>query len=191
MNGDGSGLAQMTTGIARAPSCSPDSQQVFFTLAGMAQYSQSEAGVWMMPIAGGTPKQVLPPSVYNSADISQDATLAGYLHIESGNNYNYSIRVAELATGRQLYQVPLDRSDLNVGHLSPDDKALVATVLRNGGHSLLYQPLDGSPTHQFVDPMSETITDFRWSPSGKQLALLRVKSSSDVVLITDQAAKAR
>ena len=37
----------------------------------------------------------------------------------------------------------------------------------------------------------ETIRDFGWSPSGKQLAVARVKSSSDVVLITDQAGKGK
>ncbi len=84
-----------------------------------------------------------------------------------------------------------DRSDLGPGHFSPNDQALVYTVLRNGGHTLLYQPLDGSSARQFVDPMSETISDFSWSLSGKQLALSLVKSSSDVVLITDQAGKGK
>jgi hypothetical protein len=39
--------------------------------------------------------------------------------------------------------------------------------------------------------MSETISDFSWSPSGKQLALSLVKSSSDVVLISDQTGKGK
>ena len=191
MNGDGSNVAQMTTaGIARAPHCSPDSQKVFLTLADMPQYSQSEAGVWVMPIAGGAPKQVLPPGVYSAADISRDTTLAGYLHIETAG-YKYTINVAELATGRILYQVPLETSDLGLGHFPPNDQALVYTVLRNGGHTLLYQPFDGSPSRQFVDPVSESISDFGWSPSGNQFAVLRVKSSSDVVLITDQTGKGK
>ena len=60
---------------------------------------------------------------------------------------------------------------------------------RNGGITLLYQPLDGSTPHALFNPAPESIRDFDWSPSGKQLAVARVKSSSDVVLITDQAAK--
>ena len=191
MNGDGGDLAQMTTtGVARAPACSPDSQQVYLTLSAMPQYSESEAGVWVMPITGGAPKQVLSPGVYSSADISRDTKLAGYLHIEVAN-YKYTIKVADLGTGRLVSEVLLDRSDLGPGHFSPNDQALVYSVLRNGGHTLLYQPLDGSPSRQFVDPMSETISDCSWSPSGKQLALSLVKSSSDVVLITDQAGKGK
>jgi len=78
-----------------------------------------------------------------------------------------------------------------VGRFSPDEKALVYTVLRNGGHTLLYQPLDGSPSHLLVDPGPANIRDIDWSRPGKQLAVLRVKSSSDVVLITDQAGKGK
>ncbi len=45
--------------------------------------------------------------------------------------------------------------------------------------------MDGTPPHTLIDP-GAPINDFGWSPSGKQLAVARVKSSSDVVLITDQ-----
>jgi hypothetical protein len=54
---------------------------------------------------------------------------------------------------------------------------------------LLEQPFDGSAAHTLFDPVPETLIGFGWSPSGKQLAVTRVKSSSDVVLITDQAGK--
>jgi hypothetical protein len=37
-----------------------------------------------------------------------------------------------------------------------------------------------------IDPVQEEINDFGWSPSGKQLATVQVKSSFDVVLITDR-----
>jgi len=124
MNGDGGDLAQMTTtGIARAPACSPDSQRAYLTLGAMPQYSSTESAVWGCRLRGELRRR------------------------------------------------------------SPPD--------RYGGHTLLYEPLDGSPSRQFLDPMSETISDFSWSPSGKQLALSLVKSSSDVVLITDQTGKGK
>jgi hypothetical protein len=37
-----------------------------------------------------------------------------------------------------------------------------------------------------IDPVQEDIKDFGWSLSGKQLAVVRVTSSSDVVLISDR-----
>ena len=72
--------------------------------------------------------------------------------------------------------------------LTPDSRALVYSVRRDGGVTLLYQPLDGSAPHTLIDA-GAAINDFGWSPSGKQLAVARVRSSSDVVLITDQAGK--
>jgi len=104
-------------------------------------------------------------------------------------------KVFDLASGRAVYDIPLDMSDTvtnqSPDRFSPDDRAVVISVLRNGGHTLLYQPLDGSAPHTLIDPVQEFIYDFGWSPSGKQLALLRVKSSSDVVLIADQSTKSK
>jgi hypothetical protein len=42
-----------------------------------------------------------------------------------------------------------------------------------------------------IEPVQEIINYFDWSPSGKQLAVLRRKSSSDVVLITDANGKGK
>jgi hypothetical protein len=83
----------------------------------------------------------------------------------------------------------LDQSSGTVAVLSPDNRAIISDALRNGGNTLLYQPLDGSPPHTLFNPVPESLRDFDWSPSGKQLAVARLKSSSDVVLISDQEAK--
>ncbi len=47
------------------------------------------------------------------------------------------------------------------------------------------KPFDGSPGKQITDFKSEEITDFRWSFDGKQLAIIRGHTDSDVVLIRD------
>jgi hypothetical protein len=96
-------------------------------------------------------------------------------------------KIFDLTTGRTLPEVPQDVSDINSSpnHFSSDGRAIVQGVLRSGGRTLLYEPLDGSAPHPMIDPVQEIIRDFAWSPSGKQLAVLRLKSSSDVVLITD------
>jgi hypothetical protein len=73
--------------------------------------------------------------------------------------------------------------------LSPDDRAFVTDVFPGGGHSLLEQPFDGTPAHMLFNPAPEIPVDFGWSPSGKQLAVERLKLSSDVVLITDEEGK--
>ena len=56
MNADGGDLAQITTtGIARWPVCSADSQEVKFNLR-----DGTGASLWSTPIVGGTPKELLP-----------------------------------------------------------------------------------------------------------------------------------
>jgi Tol biopolymer transport system component len=100
-------------------------------------------------------------------------------------------KTLDLATGRLLSEINLDVSDNTPPRFHPDGRGVVKTVLRNGERTLLYQPLDGSAPHTLIDPVQESIYDFGWSPSGKQLAVLRGKTSSDVVMITDQGGKGK
>lgn len=185
MDADGGNIFQLTNdGIARFPQCSPDSRQVFY---GVAKDEFSIASLWAVPLAGGAPRPLLPPEATADFAFSQHASLAGYDVVDPTATARW--KVFDLASGRMISKVVLDTSDsVNVYHLhfSPDNLAVVYSVLRNGGKTLLYQPLDGSTPRQLIDPVQESIPDFGWSPSGKQLAVLRLKSSSDVVLITDR-----
>jgi serine/threonine protein kinase len=185
MNADGGDLAQITTtGIARRPVCSADSQEVKFSVPDV-----NGASVWSIPIAGGTPKELLPPeNTSGSLPISGDGKLAAF---DVTSQLKRHLEAVDLASRRVIFQGSMDVSDYNNGsyvRFSPDNRALVYSVRRNGGITLLYQPIDGTPPHTLIDP-GAPINDFGWSPSRKQLAVTRVKSSSDVVLITDQAGK--
>jgi hypothetical protein len=97
--------------------------------------------------------------------------------------------IADLASGHKGPLFIVDNGEGSLMRLSPDDRAFVTDVLRQGGLTLLEQPFDGTPAHLLFTPAPETPIDFGWSPSGKQLAVERVKLSSDVVFIIDQAGK--
>jgi eukaryotic-like serine/threonine-protein kinase len=99
------------------------------------------------------------------------------------------VTIAELASGRMQAPFFIDQSLANLSRFSPDGRAIVSDVLRSGGITLLYQPLDGTSPNVLFNPAPETINDFDWSPGARQLAVARLKSSSDVVLIIDQASK--
>ncbi len=61
-----------------------------------------------------------------------------------------------------------------------------------GQDNIWMQPLDGSKGRkltQLNDP--QKIQDFRWSPDGKALALLRFSSVSDVILLRDTGNSSR
>ena len=189
MDGDGENILQLAPGgIAPAPGCSADRREVLYFVE---ENEMSRASLWSVPLSGGTPRQILPPEATEYYAISADGRLAAWTILDPPKaRWN----IFDLASGRAVAQIPLDTSDMGSDEaspvrFSPDNRAAVYSVLRNGGRTLLYQPLDGSASHSLFDPAQEVIPDFGWSPSGKQLALVRQKSSSDVVLIQDQQEK--
>ncbi len=179
MNADGGGIAQLTTsGFAQAPSCSADGQKAYFNLG-----SDVSVSLWSIPLAGGTPTQLVQPVNYAVARVSHDGTRAALFAVRENK---ICAIVTDLATGHMQQPFFIDQSLANFAEFSPDGRAIVSDALRDGGITLLYQPLDGSSPHALFKPAPEAIQDFDWSPSGKQLAVARVKLSSDVVLIRDQ-----
>jgi serine/threonine protein kinase/Tol biopolymer transport system component len=185
MDPDGSNLLQLTNaGYTSTPICSPDSTQVYYSLHDIENKTSS---LWVVPITGGKPRDMLLPRSALDYQISRDGRLASFEVNSPGEPHGkVTEEVVELASRRLVSSLPL-QSNASAS-FSPDGRALVYPVFRNGSWTLLYQPLDGSATHALIDPIPGHIFDFAWSSSGKQLAVLMGKSSSDVVLITDQEA---
>jgi eukaryotic-like serine/threonine-protein kinase len=188
MDGDGSGITQLTTsGIARSPYCTSDSQKVYFTIRPKANIP-SEA-LWSMPLTGGIPKKELElESFANGISLTRDIKSAIGLY---NTNLQYFLQIWEVSTHQMVHQLPWDTSNLQgtFPGFFPDGKAVVLTVISKGSNALEYQPIDGSPTHLLTEPTHEMQTGFAWSPSAGKLAVLQSRRSSDVVLITDLAGK--
>jgi serine/threonine protein kinase/Tol biopolymer transport system component len=184
MNGDGSGMTQLTTtGIARLPFCSPDSQKAYFSMreggAGTAPNS-----FWSVPLTGGTPHQELKGlSSRNGFIMSRDARLVATGTIENLNGI--SVQILDINTLQVIHRMEMGVSALGMISFSPDGKALVRKIISNGSHALESKPLDGSPAHLLTAPTAEDMTAFQWSPSGNLLGVLQLRKSSDVVLIKD------
>jgi serine/threonine protein kinase len=187
MNGDGSGIAQITNaGIARNPYCAPDSRTAYLTLRQSGAAAAST--FWSVPVAGGTPHQELKElSDGRFFVVSRDAKLAGVESI--GTADDFTALIADIHTGQVMHKLSLDMSALGMISFSPDGKALVRKVVSNGGNALQYQPIDGSPPHLLLGPTPEDLTAFAWSPSGNLLAVLQLRRSSDVVVINDLTGK--
>ncbi|MGA7317581.1 MAG: protein kinase [Silvibacterium sp.] len=191
MDADGGNIVQLATGgIAAAPGCSSDMREVFYFVE---ENEMSKASLWSVPLSGGTPRQIFTPEGNGDYAISVDGRLAAWTILDMAKaRWN----IFDLASGRSVSQIPLDTSDIGSDEaswvrFSPDNRAAVYSILRNGGRTLLYQPLDGSAPHPLLDPAHQVIPDFGWSPSGKHLAIVGQKSSSDVVLIKDQQEKGK
>ena len=185
MNADGGEITQLTNeGVARAPFCSADSKDVYFSLR-----KGGESSLWVASLQGGPPKQLLPGNSSIAIAVSRDGIVAASVLAE---HQKFAASIVDVRSGRLFAQFPIEESVANyLLYFSPDDRAVVYPVLRNNGHTLLSQPIDGSASKAILDPVTEVITAFSWSPSGKQLAVVRLKSSSDVVLITEQGGKTK
>jgi len=71
---------------------------------------------------------------------------------------------------------------------APDGRALVLDKATGAGSNLFYQPLDGSTptqlTHFDAEPLA--ITEFSFSPDGKQIAITRARvNDSDLVMFSN------
>jgi serine/threonine protein kinase/Tol biopolymer transport system component len=187
MDADGGGVTQLTTaGIARGPFCTPDSQKVYFTIRGAT--NGPNLALWSVSITGGAAQKEFDFEGFMPLLLSRDARMGVTVW---NANLSYFLNFWDLASRRMVHQLPLNVSGIHGGFagFTWDGKAIFASVSANGGANLQYQPIDGSPTHLMIDPTPEMPTWAAYSPSGSKLGMLKLRRSSDVVLITDLGGK--
>ena len=127
--------------------------------------------------------------------ISVDGRLAGSTILGSAESSLEYLRFGLRARGLLRFcWIPATRGSNGASSVrfSPDNRAAVYSVLRKPRQDAAVSAARRvGPALCFFDPTQEVISDFGWSPSGKQLALVRQKSSSDVVLIKDLQEKGK
>lgn len=70
-----------------------------------------------------------------------------------------------------------------------DGKLIVYIVRENGAENLLEQPIDGGAGHLLTNFSSDVIQAFDYSLDGKNLAVLRSHTESDIVLLRDTSSR--
>ncbi len=188
INADGSDLKQLTTtGTVRAPSCAPDSREAYFSLHDGTDVQL--VSLWSVPLAGGEPRKNFEYHAFGNFLLDRSAKLADLNLVE---HLTASQAIFDLGSHSIVHSFPMDVSYAEGGSpmFSADGKAIVAGARTKTGNTLLYQPIDGSPSHFLINATHDTIVDFEWSPSGNKLGVLQLRKSSDVVLITEQDGKA-
>jgi WD40 repeat protein len=177
---DGTGLRQLTTGkYDDLAACSPDGKWVFYIDVSHFAYMKA-------PVGGGTPEVWLKTSAESQAgfDVSRDGKLAVL------GSYDFKVRkptivLSSLETGQAVKNFEFDPRHQGVLRFSPDGKGFVYPIRDKGVDNLYLQPLDGSLGRQLTNFTSQKIYSYQWSPDGKNLALVRGDSQSDLVLIKD------
>ncbi len=188
-NADGSNLKQLSKGrFDTSPECSRDSKWAYYL-------DQDASQVGRVLLDGGAP-EILPgtpiPHAFAAGtyvDLSPDGKSVAF-GVELGEaNPVHKIVVVPLDAGPQPTVRMLDPNPdiANSPRYSPDGKALVYPIVKNGVSNLWLQPLDGAPGHPITNFKSDLIMDLRWSPDGKTLGVLTRRIDADVVLLRESS----
>jgi Tol biopolymer transport system component len=180
MDADGSNPAQLTNEtLTLLPECSPDGKWVLYARI-------NDLTAWQVPIQGGPATQVPVPNLGDgrTPQISPEGKLLAYVAMAATMSSPNVLTVVPFGGGS-----PVHRFDLPMGaaqiRWAPDGKALDYLLAHGGASNIWRQALAGGPPKQITNFQSDLIFSFGWSRDGKQLALARGTTSSDVVLISN------
>ncbi|HUI74414.1 MAG TPA: protein kinase [Candidatus Acidoferrum sp.] len=185
---DGSPPLRLTSGAANIePFCSPDGKWVYYL-------DRATDRILRVSINGGK-SQVVPGTSLSHefldaapVTLSRDGKQMPY--VVGVPPAQIRIKILSLDAGpnppsREL--VPDPRSAGQHVRFTPDGESLAYAILENGAENLWIQPLEGSRGRQITNFKAGHIFDFRWSPDGKTLGLVRNNTQSDVVFLHDLA----
>jgi Tol biopolymer transport system component len=180
MDGAGSNFKQVSNGkLDTSPVCAPDGKSVYFMEQG------GEPKLAKVPIEGGVPQVLSELPSSGTFDISPDGKIAAFPTLQHSGEHKEMLALFGTEEGKVAKMMEFERARSGLVHFSRDGKAVIYPVRDHGVDNLWLQPLDGSQGRQITDFTSEHIYDFHWSPDGRQLALVRGHTDSDVVLIRD------
>jgi Tol biopolymer transport system component len=93
-------------------------------------------------------------------------------------------RVVDMTTGKVARDIrPVPRG-ARFPRFTPDNKAFAYVLYEQGVEKFFLQPLDGSAGHVMATFRNAgRLEDFRFSPDGKSIAVIRQHNTQDVVLI--------
>jgi serine/threonine protein kinase len=179
MDPDGSNQAQLTNeALAWSPECSPDGKWVLYVRL-------NDLSAWQVPIQGGPPTQVAVPNLAaGTLRVSPDGKLLACLAMPATMTSPMVLTVVPFGGGSPVYtfDAPMGAAEIR---WAPDGQALDYRLTRAGATNIWRQALSGGLPKQITNFKSDLIFSFDWSRDGKQLALARGTTSSDVILISN------
>lgn len=159
-----------------------------------------ESRVERVPINGGTAESVPGTAIPDAwiasqpVDLSPDGkSLAFFIGLNQTNAYKIAVVPLDAGPHPKVRMLDAHAAVSGVGpRLTPDGKAFVYPIIKNGVGNLWLQPLDDSPGRQITNFKTNQITSFRWSPDGENIGVLtRRRIDADVVLLRESGSAAQ
>ena len=177
MDSDGRNIVQLTRGGSETlPQVSPDGKFVVYQ-----SFATGAGGVWKVPLEGGEPAEIIQRAFHPV--ISPDGKLLAVTKNRT-DPPSYYFEIIPVTGGPSIKQSDYPVTDIGVSPTwSPDGRGLVYLDSREGVGNLWLQPISSGKPKRLTNFTSERIFGFVWSRDGKQLALARGTTSSDIVLI--------
>jgi serine/threonine protein kinase/Tol biopolymer transport system component len=181
MDTGGGSTKQLTQGkLDTDPVCSPDGKWAYFVEQGDEQKLERVA------MDGGSPQLISRAMSSGRFDISPDGKFAVFPTLRHEGEHKEMLTVVETDGGKAVKEVEFERPHFGMLHYARDGKGVIYPTRDKGVENLWFQPMDGSKGKALTDFTAEHIYDFQWSPDGKQLALVRGHTDTDVVLMQEQ-----
>ena len=174
---DGRNPKQLTNGSGEFnPVFSPDGQWLRYRAAGK---------VWKVSIDGGEPV-LSGDGLPHTLGVSPDGKLRAFVP-EDNQTEGKRMAIAPFLGGPPfaILKLPDDAQISGGMRWTPDSRALTFIVGRNDVSNIWSQPIDGGPAQQLTDFKADWIHGFAWSHDGKQLAVVRGTTPSDLMLVTN------
>ena len=193
-NADGTNPVKLTDGKDdRAPVCSADGKWAYYWDLALQQ-------LWRVLVDGSGKPEMFPGSAVprtfptgTGLSPSPDGKVLAYVLATMPTSEDpypqYKVVLLEpSSTPSPPHLIDADERISNGGlSFTPDGKAVAYPIRENGVDNLWVQPLDSSRGRQITNFDSEQILNFRWSPDGRSLCILRGHTDSDVVLIRESS----
>ncbi len=167
----------LTAGVAAEPTVTADGSQVAFfsTRSGFASR-------WIVSIDGGDAHEIMQENTGEGAfDVAPDGRTVAFGTAHAGKR---RLVFCELPACTNRRELDMPRDANSPLRWTPDGREIA--YLDSTLHNIVALPIDGGAPHaltRFAEGDGPPIVSYAWSRDGKRLALARVTTSEDIVLL--------
>jgi TolB protein len=163
---------------AANPDITLDSQTVVFSA-----WSEGKLNLWRIPIDGGEPQRIT-QFASTEPSISPDGKMIACFAFDANSVIRLTIIPVDGGEPIKAFEMPPTVNVDMSPKWTPDSRGITFVDVRGSSRDLWVQPFDGGAAKRLTDFKENGIYRREWTRDGKQVAIVRGESSSDVVMIT-------